>query len=60
MSIKGWKTLAFAVALGAITALSEPGLQQWVAENLTWAGPVLGVMIAGLRALTSSAIFKRE
>jgi len=58
--MKGWKTLAVAVLLGLITALSNPELQQYVAENLVWLGPILATVIAVLRALTTSPIFKKE
>jgi hypothetical protein len=58
--IKGFKTLAFAVAIGLASALSTPEVQFWVAANMTWAGPALGTAIVVLRAFTTSPIFKDE
>lgn len=58
--MKGWKTLVFAVLFGAITALSSPELQQYIAENMTWLGPIIATVVAVLRALTTSPIFNKE
>ena len=60
MWLKGWKTFAFAIVVGLTSLLSEPGLQQWVAANLPWAGTGLATGIVMLRALTVSPIFKKE
>lgn len=58
--MKGWKTLAFAIIMGAIAALSDVGVQQYVAANLPWLGPMLATAVVVLRALTTSPIFKKE
>ena len=58
--IKGYKTLAMAIILGLITALSSAEMQQYVATNLTWLGPILGTGIVMLRALTTTPIFKKD
>jgi len=58
--MKGWKTITFAAIMGAIAALSDTDVQQYVAANLPWLGPMLSTAVIMLRALTTSPIFKKE
>ena len=58
--ITGYKTFGMAVILGLITALSSAEMQVFIAENVTWLGPVLGTVIILLRALTTTPIFKKD
>lgn len=56
--MKGFKTVALGVALILLAALGNTDVQAFVHANLPAAEAGLGVAVIGLRALTSSAIFK--
>lgn len=58
--MKGMKTVAFGVLTAALSLLSGPEMQAWVAEYLPFVGGGLGVAVVWLRYLTSSPIFKKE
>lgn len=58
--MKGWKTVVFGAALALTSILSNPEMQVFVSENLPWLGGIAGAIVVGLRALTSSSIFKSD
>lgn len=55
--MKGWKTFAFAALIAVIGALSTEDVRQFVGANLPWLGPIMGAVVALLRALTNTPIF---
>jgi len=58
--MKGFKTVAFGVLIAAISVLSNPEMQAFVADHLPEVGGMIGTAIVVLRAITTSAIFKKE
>ena len=60
MPLKGYKTLAFAALVAVSGFLASPEVSYWVTDNLPWATTGLGVVIAALRAATSSPMFKKD
>ena len=58
--LRGYKTVIFAVLLGAVTALSNVEMQIFITQHIQWLGPFVGVLVVGLRALTVSPIFKKD
>ena len=58
--MKGWKTVVFGIAIGALSLLSGPDMQAFVADHLPEAGAAIGLAIVILRAVTSSPIFKKD
>jgi hypothetical protein len=60
ITMKGWKTVVFGIAIGALSLLSGPDMQAFVADHLPEAGAAIGLAIVILRAVTSSPIFKKD
>lgn len=59
--MQGWKTILFAVAIGGLGAIQEADLAAIInEENAGLAMIAIGAVIAILRKLTSTAIFKKE
>jgi hypothetical protein len=58
--MKGFKTVAFGVALALISIFSNAEMQAWVATNLPVVGGLTGTLVVVLRAITTSSIFKSE
>jgi len=58
--VKGFKTILFGVLVAAISVLSNPEMQAFVAEHLPEVGGMIGTAIVVLRAVTTSAIFKKD
>jgi len=57
--IGGYKTVIFGVLLAAISVFSNTEMQGWIMENFEAVGGLTGVIVIVLRAITSSAIFKK-
>jgi hypothetical protein len=58
--MKGFKTFAFGALIVLISILSNAEMQTFFAEHLPKVGGLTGTAIIILRALTTSAIFKKE
>lgn len=58
--MKGFKTITFGVLLALISIFSNEEVIQFVAENFPAVGTSLGTAVIILRAVTSSAIFKKD
>lgn len=58
--MRGYKTVIFGVLLAASAAVSDASMQAFIAEHIPAAGMAIGTAVIVLRALTSSAIFKKE
>jgi hypothetical protein len=58
--MKGWRTIAFAVVISLIGIFSNDEVQIFVAANLPWLSPLVGAIVVGLRAITTSPIFKPD
>lgn len=72
---KGWRTVLFGAVVAAVGgALSyfeelkgiigqcatDPSTNEQICSLPGWTGPVLGLVIIGLRALTKTSIFSKE
>lgn len=60
-NIKGWKTLAFALAIAVGGVLQAFDWATVIPQDKTWSGVVMiaiGAAVAGLRAVTSTAVGK--
>lgn len=58
--MKGWKTVIFGLLLALISVFSSADMQAFFAEHVQWLGGLTGVIVIGLRAVTSSPIFKSD
>lgn len=58
--LSGYKTVIFGILLAALSILSNADMQAFVGEHLPWVGGIVGALVVGLRALTTSSIFKPE
>lgn len=58
--LRGYKTVIFAALLGVITMFSNADMQAFISMNVQWLGPLIGVLVMVLRALTVSPIFKKD
>lgn len=56
--MKGFKTIAFGLALGLVSLLSNPEMQAFIAQHIPSIGGSIGGMIIFLRFITTSPIFK--
>lgn len=56
--MKGFKTVAFGLMIAALSILSNPEMQQFIAANIPAVGGSIGTAIIILRAVTKSPIFK--
>lgn len=57
--MKGFKTVILGVLIAAISALSSPEMQAFVAENFAGVGATLGTLVVIMRALTNSPMFSK-
>lgn len=58
--LSGWKTVIFAALVAFQGFLAGPEVQAFVTEHYAGASVGLAVVIAGLRAVTSSPMFKGD
>ena len=58
MKLRGFKTVAAGLAIAATAIFSNPEMQAFISEHIPWIGGSIGGIIIGLRALTSSSIFR--
>ena len=56
----GYKTVIFGALLALISIFSNTEMQGWIMENFEAVGGLTGVAVIVLRAITSSAIFKKS
>lgn len=57
--VKGYKTIALAAIVALTGFFASPEVTAWAGENSAVVGSGLAVLIAGLRAMTTSAMFKK-
>jgi len=57
--IKGYKTVLFGLALALISIFSNEEMVLFISENVPVLGTFIGTIVIVLRALTSSAVFKK-
>lgn len=57
--MKGFKTVAFGVALALTAVFSSPEMQAFVAAHLPAVGGSIGLIVIILRAITASPIFSK-
>ena len=58
--MKGKKTLIVSALVALAGWLATPEVAAWAAEHAEWVSTALGVVIAGLRVVTTGPVLKGE
>lgn len=56
--MKGYKTVIFGVLLAVTSVLSNADMQAFIAAHVPAIGGSIGAIVIGLRAISTSSIFK--